>query len=260
MKSQALATIRAQNAENGLLRSASAYAARCFHALLPNQCALCGNLSRSVLCEGCDEAHWNEPRLRCSICALPLPARGRRSDHASPCCSTCAEEPPHFDATLALADYRAPVDTLAVELKFRGRIVMGGVFARHLSALFENSDLPKPDVVVAVPLSRKRLLKRGYNQAWAIAKPLARLLDVPIDPHGVERTVDTAPQSKLDLDTRRRNVGRAFAVRRNVRGLHVAVVDDVMTSGATLDALARTLKAAGARRVTNFIALRTPKN
>ncbi len=75
----------------------------------------------------------------------------------------------------------------------------------------------------------------------------------------VERFVDTTPQSKLDLDMRRRNVGSAFRVLGEVRGAHVAVVDDVMTSGATLDALARTLKTAGAQRVTNFVALRTPK-
>ncbi|WP_370444226.1 ComF family protein [Candidatus Burkholderia verschuerenii] len=76
----------------------------------------------------------------------------------------------------------------------------------------------------------------------------------------VTRAIHTAPQSKLDLDARRRNVATAFRLTRDVRGLHIGVVDDVMTSGATLDALARTLKLAGARRVTNFVALRTPQD
>jgi predicted amidophosphoribosyltransferase len=111
-----------------------------------------------------------------------------------------------------------------------------------------------------VPLSRRRLFARGYNQAWAIAWPLARRLGVKAAPLLVERVVDTAPQSRLDLDTRRRNVGSAFRVTGDVRGAHVGVVDDVMTSCATLEALARTLKTAGARRVTNFVALRTPKD
>jgi predicted amidophosphoribosyltransferase len=111
-----------------------------------------------------------------------------------------------------------------------------------------------------VPLAGQRLTERGYNQAWQIAKPLARALNVRSDAALLQRVIHTAPQSQLDLDARRLNVGGAFRVTRAVRGLHVGIVDDVMTTGATLEALARTLKAAGARRVTNFVALRTPKN
>jgi predicted amidophosphoribosyltransferase len=83
-------------------------------------------------------------------------------------------------------------------------------------------------------------------------------MNTPADACLLERTRDTASQAKLDLDSRRLNVGDAFRVVRSIRGKHIGVVDDVMTSGATLDALARTLKAAGATRVTNFVALRTP--
>jgi ComF family protein len=227
---------------------------------LPNQCALCGNLSQRLLCPGCDESYWNEPRLRCRTCALPMRVHRREFDDPVRHCTACLEEPPHFNATLALADYRAPLDTLALDLKFRARLGTGGEFARHLHALFDASDLPLPDVIAPVPLSTKRLISRGYNQAWTIAKPLARQLGVKADPMLMRRTIETRPQSRLDLDTRRRNVGHAFAVTGEVRGLHVGIVDDVMTSGATLDAAARTLKTAGARRVTNFVALRTPKD
>jgi ComF family protein len=115
-------------------------------------------------------------------------------------------------------------------------------------------------LVLPVPLSTARLRERGYNQAWQIAKPLARALRVRSDATLLRRVIHTAPQSRLDLDARRQNVGRAFKVAAGVQGLHVGIVDDVMTSGATLEALAGTLKAAGARRVTNFVALRTPKN
>jgi ComF family protein len=227
---------------------------------LPNQCALCGNLSQRVLCVGCDETYWNEPRLRCPVCALPMPSFQRGAGGAQQRCGSCTAEPPHFDATFALADYRAPLDTLALDLKFRARLETGEEVSRLLHAAYRASDLALPDVIAPVPLSRKRLNARGYNQAWAIAKPLGRRLRVPSKAMLVERFVDTAPQSKLDLDMRRRNVGSAFRVTGDVRGAHVAVVDDVMTSGATLDALARTLKTAGARRVTNFVALRTPKD
>jgi predicted amidophosphoribosyltransferase len=198
----------------------AAFAKRAFQLALPNQCALCGNVSQQLLCAGCDEQYWNEPRFRCATCAMPLaPSYLRRDrDDTRAHCAECLENPPAFNDTLAIADYRAPLDTLAVELKFRVRLAAGAEFARHLHAIFEDSGLPTPDVIVP------------------------------------------AQQSRLDANTRRRNVASAFVVEGDVRGQHIGVVDDVMTSGATLDALARTLKLAGARRVTNFVALRTPKD
>ncbi|MGA3248709.1 MAG: ComF family protein [Paraburkholderia sp.] len=234
---------------------------RLAHAVLPNLCALCGNLSQNTLCRGCDEAYANETRLRCTVCAVPLPS-SRRDRSAGYRCADCVATPPPFAATLALADYRAPLDTLAVGLKFRARLMLADEFAQRLARLADDmldaSDWP--DVIAPVPLAARRLVERGYNQAWQIAKPLGRALRVRSDATLVARVIETAPQSRLDLDARRQNVGRAFQVNARVHGLHVAVVDDVMTTGATLEALAHTLKAAGARRVTNFVALRTPKN
>jgi len=170
---------------------------------------------------------------------------------------------PPFDATFALADYRPPLDALAVGLKFRAQLMLAGEFAQRLARLAQDAwhdPSDRPDVIAPVPLARRRLIERGYNQAWQIARPLARALRVPADATLLRRVIETAPQSRLDLDARRMNVGRAFQLARNVEKLHVGIVDDVMTTGATLEALARTLKAAGARRVTNFVALRTPKN
>jgi ComF family protein len=236
---------------------------RLARAALPNLCALCGNMSQQTICAGCDNAYWNEPRMRCVSCALPLAASRRRA--ARPAhyrCGDCATSPPSFDATLALADYRAPLDGLALGLKFHARLALAREFAARLARLAADhvgAD-ERPDTIAPVPLARRRLIERGFNQAWEIAKPLARAFAVRAEPTLVARVADTAPQSRLDLEARRHNVETAFAVVRPVRGLHVAVVDDVMTSGATLDALARTLKAAGARRVTNFVALRTPRN
>ncbi|WP_256701703.1 ComF family protein [Burkholderia sp. SRS-W-2-2016] len=235
---------------------------RVLQAALPNLCALCGNLSHNALCDGCDDAYWNEPRLRCTVCAVPL-AASRWAARAHYRCADCVAAPPPFDASFALADYRAPLDTLAVGLKFRARLRLARDFAQRLARLAQDSWREQnewPDVIAPVPLAQRRLVERGYNQAWQIAKPLARALGVRSDATLIERTLDTAPQSRLDLDARRQNVGRAFQVTHPVRGLHVGIVDDVMTSGATLEALAHTLKAAGARRVTNFVALRTPKN
>ena len=255
----------------GALRAGSAVALRRLGQMrdiaLPSQCALCGNLSQKVLCTGCDEQYWNQTRTRCPVCALPLPvpvmasavSAGVKNGAHLPC-RRCIAEPPHFDATIALADYHAPLDTLALDLKFHARLATADEFARQLQAAFEDTNAVAPDIVAPVPLSPRRLRTRGYNQAWSIGKPLARRLGSLADAMLIERTRDTAPQAKLDLDTRRKNVGNAFTVLRDIRGQHVAIVDDVMTSGATLDALAFTLKAASARRVTNFVALRTPQD
>jgi ComF family protein len=235
---------------------------RVLNAAFPNLCALCGNLSQATLCAGCDEAYWNDSRLRCTACAVPL-TTSRWAARAGYRCADCVAERPPFDASFALADYRAPLDTLAVGLKFRTRLMLAHDFAQRLAALAQDAarhDADRPDVIAPVPLAARRLATRGYNQAWQIAKPLARALGVRSDATLLERTVDTAPQSRLDLEARRLNVGRAFRVARGVGGLHVGIVDDVMTSGATLEAIAHTLKAAGARRVTNFVTLRTPKH
>ena len=232
---------------------------------LPRRCLLCGlscgELPQGPICARCDAAYWNEPRLRCQVCALPLPAL--RARHGMPRryrCDACTRTPPPFDATLALADYHPPLERLALGLKFHGRLAVAQAFAARLArvAVDDERCAPPPDIIAPMPLAHGRLVARGFNQAWEIARPLARSLGVAAEPALMRRRVDTAQQSRLDRHARRRNVAAAFRVTRRVRGLHIGLVDDVMTSGATLEAAARALKAAGARRVTNFVALRTP--
>jgi ComF family protein len=225
---------------------------------------LCGILSHPAICDACDDAYWNETRLRCARCALPLASPVWAPDDARhrPC-PVCAAQTPAFDASVVLADYAPPVDQLAMDLKFRAQLGIGREFARRLAIAVEDvtDDATGPlELLVPVPLSRARLAARGYNQAWAIARPLGRQLGVRTDARMVTRTRDTAPQASLDARERDSNVRGAFKVRGEaLAGLHVGVVDDVMTSGATLDAVAAALKAAGARRVTNLVALRTPR-
>jgi ComF family protein len=249
--------------------------ARVGRLALPQRCILCGGscsrsgvlscdvMSHRPICAGCDAAYWNEPRLRCRMCALPLAPRGAGlRGEARYLCPDCTRVRPPFDRTLTLADYRAPLEQLALSLKFGGRLLIAREFAQGLARVALDNLAPdeRPDVLAPVPLAHARLVERGFNQAWEIAKPLARWLALPADATLMRRHAYTAPQSRLDLDARRRNVEAAFAVMRPVRGAHVALVDDVMTSGATLAAAARALKAAGARQVTNFVALRTPKD
>ncbi|WP_321786682.1 phosphoribosyltransferase family protein [Burkholderia pyrrocinia] len=255
-----------------VLSQIRALAVRVAAVALPNRCALCGNLSHAVICVACDAAYWNEARLRCDVCALPLGigqprSHPRRGGHtgagraAAYRCNACRTAPPPFDATLALADYRAPLDGLARGLKFHARLALGAEFAARLARLVDDTrGAGGFDLVAPVPLSHRRLVARGYNQAWTIARPLARRLGVPADAALLARVADTAPQSRLDRRARRDNMMAAFAVAGDVAGRHVALIDDVMTSGATLAAAAHALKAAGAARVTNLVALRTARD
>lgn len=249
------------------LAFAGRWARRIARLALPQACILCGascvNMSQRPMCPGCDADNWNEARLRCRVCAIPLSfvgARGRSGERYV--CEPCKKTPPAFERTFVLADYRAPLEQLAVGLKFGGRLLVAREFAHGLGRVATDELTLEhwPDVVTPVPLAHERLVERGFNQAWEIARPLARALAVPADPALLRRVANTSPQSRLDLDARRRNVGAAFRVERPVHGLHLALVDDVMTSGATLEAAARALKAEGARHVTNFVALRTAKD
>lgn len=244
-----------------IVSHACALAARVAAAALPNRCALCGNMSHRTICDACDAAYWNEARVRCVVCALPL-APGRAGRTAGYRCDACRATPPPFDATLALADYRPPLDGLARALKFHAQLALGREFAGRLARLAADTDAARDrfDMIAPVPLARGRIATRGYNQAWAIARPLARRLGVRAQPQLLVRVAETAPQSRLAAGARRGNVAAAFAVVHDVAGRHVALVDDVMTSGATLAAAAHALKAAGARRVTNLVALRTARD
>jgi len=197
----------------------------------------------SILCAACDA---DLPRLagsRCPRCALDSP-RGEL-------CGRCLAEAPRYDATLAALAYRFPADALVHALKFRGELALAGflagLFVPHISTY-------EVDCVIAVPLSATRLRERGYNHAVEIARGI---LPAKLDLALCERSRDTPPQMDLPLEARRRNVRGAFRCTRRLAGQTVAVVDDVMTTGATLDEVAAALKAAGATRVVNWVVART---
>jgi ComF family protein len=216
--------------------------ARLASLLFGGSCFLCRGAATGVLCGACES---ELPRLAaplCPRCALPSP-RGEL-------CGRCLAEPPRYDATIAVLQYAFPADALVHALKFRGELAIAPLLARFLAEA-----VPAPvDCVVPVPLSRRRLRERGYNQAVEIARHLGRgrLL---VEACG--RSRDTAPQLDLPFAERRRNVRGCFVARETFKGAAVAVVDDVMTTGATLDEMAGTLKQAGAARVVNWVVART---
>ena len=160
---------------------------------------------------------------------------------------------PAFDATIALGDYAPPLDGMVMALKAGGRLDLARVFADLLACR-----LCTPiDCLLAVPLGRRRQRARGFNQSLEIARVIARRLSVPIARRLLVRTRCGLPQQSLPLHERRANVHGAFALCGPLPGRRVALVDDVMTSGATLDELARVVKSVGAVHVLNLVVART---
>jgi ComF family protein len=177
-------------------------------------------------------------------------------------CGECLKRPPAFDATFVAVDYVPPVDQLVLALKFGHRLALAPLFARILhDALPQAQQTALPTVLTAVPLGPQRLLERGFNQALEIAKPLSRALGVKLDRGLVMRMRDTQAQAMLHPDERQKNIRGAFVIpdraTDRIRGQHIGLVDDVITTGETLNELAATLKRFGAARVTNFIFART---
>ena len=215
------------------------------HAWAGEDCLLCGaEGGPELLCPACI-AELPALAESCPRCALPSPAGA--------VCGSCLNHPPHFDATLALWRYEFPCDRLVQALKYRARLALAGFFARNLAT----RPIPEVDLIVPMPLHAKRLAERGFNQALEVARGLARHLGRPIEPRGVLRVKNTPPQTELPYEDRAKNVRGAFLCELDLSGASVAVLDDVMTTGATLNELARVLKRAGATRVENLVIART---
>jgi ComF family protein len=235
---------------------------RLLHALLPAPCLGCGEplpAARSPLglCGRCRAALATPLRQACAVCARPLAAWALPADYR---CGACRESPPAFDRLLALWSYQPPLDAVVRGLKF-GRLDYLG---SHLAAALVEGlgdRLAGFDRVVPVPLHWRRRLARGYNQAERIARPLSGLLGLPCAP-ALRRRRATPPQSLQGRAARLTNLRKAFQVPRpeRVHGLRILLVDDVATTGATLDAAAAALRKAGAATVTALVAGRTPLN
>jgi len=231
-------------------------------ALLPSSCALCGISNRDTICPSCRIRYTEQHRHRCRQCALPLPSIALTVGAER--CGACLDQPPAYDTTIAAVDYAAPLDQLVLALKFHGRLAMAPLFGQLLRDAMLGSaalQLELPSLLAPVPLSDARLARRGFNQALEIARPLSLSLGIRLEPRLLFRTRDTLAQSTLHLEQRQQNMRAAFAVSdayvESLRGRHVGVVDDVMTTGATLHELAATLKRFGVARVTNFVFART---
>lgn len=224
-------------------------AGRIWRQILPPRCLLCGAPGEGIdLCASCR----NElPRngTCCAFCALPL-------ETPAPRCGACLRRAPRWDHAWSPFRYAWPLDRLESRYKFAGQLAAG----RVLGTLWARQPLPvRPQLVIPVPLHRQRLRERGYNQALELARVLAREHDLPLRHDVLRRVLPTRQQTELDAVARRRNVRGAFQIAcHDGVPRHVAVVDDVMTTGATLSECAHVLKRAGVQRVDVWTLARAP--
>jgi ComF family protein len=216
---------------------------------LPQRCELCaGPSGTGLVCVGCSrELPWLQ--ATCPVCALPTPGGGT--------CGHCLADPPPFDATIAAYTYAFPVDRLIHAFKYQGRLALAEWCAGAILAARGSGAAAPPAYLIALPLSAERQRERGYNQAAEIARHIAAETRIELITTGVWRTRATAAQTALPWGERARNVRGAFACDIDLNDLPVAVIDDVMTTGATLAEFAKTLRAAGVARVENWVVART---
>jgi len=221
--------------------------------LWPGRCLACaepGPPGRD-LCVACFAAlPWN--RHACARCALPLPGLV-----PGQLCGACLRRPPPVQATRAAFVYAAPLDRLLPRFKFHRDLAAGRLLSQLM--VLDLAGAERPRALLAVPLHRARLRARGYDQALELARPLAHALQLPLLSGALRRVRATAPQSELDAARRKRNLRGAFCVAPDARlPAHVALVDDVMTTGATLHAATVALKRAGVARVDAWVCARVP--
>jgi len=218
-------------------------------ALLPQSCVLCAAASGNALV--CGACGTGMPRLAdaCPRCALATPG--------NVVCGACLATPPPFDATIAAWRYAFPADRLLQAFKYGGRLALAEPLAAALADAVRARNPRRPDCLVAMPLAARRQRERGFNHAHEIARRLSASLGIPLV-HDLRRTRDAPPQAGLALRERTRNVRDAFEARRGLTGRTVAIVDDVMTTGATLRAAAIAVRRAGAIGVDAWVVARTP--
>lgn len=229
-----------------ILTQSAAFIARSCARLLAQDCLLCAADSRSsLLCTACADDLPRLPAESCPRCALPTPA--------GEVCGRCLRQAPHYDAALAAFRYAFPVDRLIQTFKYDQRLALADYFGRRLAVL---AAACTADVIVPLPLHPLRLRERGFNQALELARPVSRSRAIALDAHSCQRIRHTPAQAALPWRERTRNVRGAFHCTTDFTHRRILLIDDVMTTGASLDEMARTLKLHGASQVTVLVVAR----
>ena len=220
--------------------------------IFPPTCMFCQRPGHAEL-DLCLECLAELPFIEqaCSQCALPLPVGSVELS-----CGRCLQRPPAFDHAVSVFEYRDRARELVGSLKYQARLPVARTLAELL--WWRLRELPMPDVMLPVPLHPRRQRRRGFNQAMIIADMLARHTETPIWRTEVRRTRDTDQQTGLDAGQRRRNIRDAFATSGPLLAAHVAIIDDVVTTGSTANELAKLLKREKVKTVSLWSVARAP--
>ncbi|HIO92557.1 MAG TPA: ComF family protein [Leucothrix mucor] len=212
--------------------------------LFTPSCVLCdANAGVVSLCDAC--LH-DLPKIQhsCRQCGLPFPDKVETA-----LCGQCQQSPPAIDYLISSLHYGYPVDYLVAQLKFNRNLSYAKILSHLLLNTLQSQQIETPDVIIPVPLHKKRLRKRGFNQALEIARPIAKALDVPIAKQHLERVKQTQAQSLLNAVKRKQNLRHSFKLVKSISVKHVVIIDDVVTTGATVFELADLLKKSGVEKV-----------
>lgn len=221
--------------------------------LIPIRCLVCQKPSKRTLplCKSC-QIRMPILKSACQCCALKLP-----DDAPKQLCGHCIKNPPFFYKTIALFCYEDIIIKLLTRLKFHQELNVAKLVAHLFCEQLINKKIRLPDILLAVPLHKKRLRKRGYNQALEIAKPIAKKFNIPLLKKACVRIRDTKPQIELPAKSRKQNIKNAFEIKKSMVGLSIAIIDDVMTTGNTVNELSKALMKSGAKQVEIWCIART---
>lgn len=220
-----------------------------FSPIASNPCLLCDlqTSEKTLICHDCF-AELPRPINACYQCGLPLGSE-TRSQNKAQICGICLSQTPSFDYTVTPFLYAQPVDYLIQQFKFSGQLVAGYALAKLMLKIIKPLTHGRPQAIMPVPLHAKKLKSRGYNQAQELAYPIAKALAIDIDLTSCTRIKDTQSQSRLAKTERIINMQNAFALKSPISAEHVVLIDDIMTTGNTLNELAKQLKHAGVKKV-----------
>ena len=218
------------------------------HVPAQKSCLLCGAISGEDFCAACSRDLPQPPAIHCPVCLWPAPT--------GEICGSCLKNPPAFTRTLAALRYAFPADALIHALKYQTNLAIAPVLANLFIARLKTMKT-MPDVIVPMPLHPIRLRERGFNQAMEISRTIAKQTGIALLLDSCNRIKHTPPQTGLPWKERQKNIRRAFSCKIDLSGKHVAIVDDVMTTGATLNELAKVLRLHGASEISNWVIART---
>jgi ComF family protein len=216
-----------------------------FARMMPQDCQLCGVSTPSAVCGSCADDLPVRQQRGCTCC-------GQIGDVESlddEICGDCLADPPKFDVTESAFSYAFPLDKLMQSFKFNANLALLDLFVDHFVAALVRNNVARPDVIIPMPLAKKRLATRGFNQSALLAREIGKKLQIKVESHGLLRVRETPPQAGLNRTARLENMKGAFDCAQNLVGQRIALVDDVMTTGATMSDAARALKKQGATKI-----------